>query len=224
MTRSVSEAAKLKAINDLCAALREVGAIKPSDLLRSLPKAESDPDDRAALAAAERLIFLENLDAIADALDAFGVPTEHQAALRRLFHAILNVHAGRRFHAFQGPAGPNETPTDALFKRAFVAAAVSALMKSGMTGEEAHRHAAQRMRASAATDFGCQAREEIDAAMIKNWRDRFGRERRRSTTASAYGRLMQKVERTKSTQGLRSLAEALFDDAILEADPGRYAS
>jgi hypothetical protein len=224
MTRAVSEAAKLKAINDLCAALREIGAIKPSDLLRSLPKAESGPDDRAALAAAERLIFLENLDAIADALYAFGVPTEHQAALRRLFHAILNVHAGRRFHAFQGPAGPNETPTDALSKRAFIAAAVSALMKSGMKGEEAHRHAAQHMRGSAATDFGCRADETIDAALIKNWRDRFLRQRKHGETEAIYGRLMKIVERTKSAEGLGRLAEAFFDVAIHEADPSRYTS
>ena len=80
------------------------------------------------------------------------------------------------------------------------------------------------MRACVATDFDCPADGTIDRSKIKNWRDRFGRERRRDANVTEYGRLMEIVERTNSPEGLRRLAETLLDDAIHDADPSRYSA
>lgn len=222
MTGSATDKAKLKAVDDLRAALRDIGGLKPADLLRTA----SEPiDELDALAAAERLILLENLNALADALDAFGVPAEHQAAFRRLFHGVFNVHSGRRFYAFEGPRGKSATtPSDAIYRRCFIAAAIGALKKSGMSVNDALAYAERRMRACVATDFDCPADGTIDRSKIKNWRDRFGRERRRDANVTEYGRLMEIVERTNSPEGLRRLAETLLDDAIHDADPSRYSA
>lgn len=155
--------------------LAVIGRMQATQIKLSDIPEEEYPDKRAIVARTERQIMIANLAATIDfILDCPGNNVEICDGLWRIYEGLQHVEQTHRtFHAFE--PSPDKTNAETVlpthvFRKASVAAAIWALMSSGLNEDQAAQKAMVWVDKVTPAHFGLPAHKPWNLETLKNWR------------------------------------------------------